>query len=90
LARIGEVIISSPNVGLVYDSFAREAGRLIDFSPHAILIHWARVVLYVNRATADLLGLSDSDDLIGVDIVDFVELDYRGLFDDRLRGLQRT
>ncbi len=48
------------------------------------------MVLYANRATADLLGLNDQGDLIGVDIVDFVELDYRDLFDDRLRGLQRT
>ncbi len=39
LARIGEVITSFPDVGLVYDSFAREADRLIVFDQIGITRH---------------------------------------------------
>ena len=60
---------------------------LVDFSPDAIVIHQERIILYANRAASDLLGLSDPDELIGVDLGDFVESDYWGLFVNRLTSL---
>jgi len=60
---------------------------LVDFSPDAIVIHQERIILYANRAASNLLGLSDPDELIGVDIGDFVEPDYWSLFVDRLASL---
>ena len=60
---------------------------LVELSPDAIVIHQERVILYANRAAADLLGLSDPDELIGADIGEFVEPDYWSLFVDRLRSL---
>jgi PAS domain-containing protein len=40
----------------------------VDFSADAIVIHQERIILYANRAASNLLGLSDPDELIGVDI----------------------
>lgn len=58
------------------DSEARYR-TLIEWLPEAVAVHRGGKVLYVNPATARILGATSPQDLVGRDILDFVHADSR-------------
>lgn len=48
--------------------------------------HWPRIV-FINKAGARLLGASDSDKLVGRAITEFIQPDYRFVFEEGIEAL---
>ncbi len=52
--------------------------QLVDISPDPVIIHQEGKIIFINPAAITLLGASDSDDLIGKNILDFIHPDFPG------------
>jgi PAS domain S-box-containing protein len=50
---------------------------LVEISPDAIILHRNSRIIYANPAALDLLGASHPEEMIGKNILDFVEPDFR-------------
>ena len=60
------------------DSAARYR-NMVERLPVPIYVHRDGVVLYANTATADILGFSSADDLIGKNVLDMIHPDHHKL-----------
>jgi len=58
---------------------------LVENSPVAILLHKAGIITYANSKAVDLHGASDSGEIIGKNLLDFVHPDSREKFVERLK-----
>ncbi len=63
--------------------------RLLDHNPAAIVVHVGGVIVYVNKASLDLVAASSPEDALGKKIFDFVHPDYRDIVHDRVKQCQR-
>ncbi len=61
--------------------------RLVDLSPDLIAVHQEGKLIYVNPAGLDLLGVSDSAEVLGRPVTDFVAPPERGLSRERIRWM---
>lgn len=59
--------------------------RLVDYNPAAIIVHINRELVYTNRASLKLVNARCIDDVLGLDILDFVHPDYREIVIERAR-----
>jgi PAS domain S-box-containing protein len=50
--------------------------RLVEISPDAIILHRSGIVIYANPAALRLLGASHADEILGKNILDYVEPEY--------------
>lgn len=64
--------------------------RLVEASPDAIGIIAGGKVVYANASVVDLVGATSPDELIGLDIMDFVPRDLRELFRKQSERVMRT
>jgi PAS domain S-box-containing protein len=51
--------------------------KLVEISPEAVFLHREGRILYANPAAFRLLGASYSDELIGKNVLDFIQPEYR-------------
>ncbi|WP_276273478.1 response regulator [Haloarcula litorea] len=58
--------------------------RLVEASPHAILVHYGEDVVYANGTMVELLGLDDRSDIYRSDPLSFVHPDDRDRIQDRM------
>lgn len=63
--------------------------RLLDHNPAAIVVHVNGTIVYVNKASLDLVAASSPEDALGKKIFDFVHPDYRGIVLERLELCQK-
>ncbi len=61
--------------------------QLIETIPDAILIHSQNVLLYINKAGMDMLGARKKEDVLGQNIYDFIDYNYKELAKKRLNLL---
>ena len=61
--------------------------RLVEHSPVAVAVHSGGRLVFVNQATARLLGAPDPQQLIGRPMLDFVHPDFREIVIERVRQL---
>jgi PAS domain S-box-containing protein len=61
--------------------------RLVDLSPDLIAVHQESKLLYINPAGLELLGVSDSAEVLGRPVTDFVTPPKRGLSRERIRQM---
>jgi PAS domain S-box-containing protein len=61
---------------------------LIDLSPDAIIVHRRRLVLIANPAAAHLCGVESEEDLVGRDVLEFIDSDSRALVKERIAMLE--
>ena len=50
---------------------------LVEISPDPVIIHQQGKIFFVNPATLNLLGASHNDELIGKNVLDFIQPDFR-------------
>ena len=50
---------------------------LVKISPDPVIIHQQGKIFFVNPATLDLLGASHNDEIIGKNVLDFIQPDFR-------------
>jgi two-component system, cell cycle sensor histidine kinase and response regulator CckA len=58
--------------------------QLIEFSPDAVIVHSEGRFTFANSAAAKLFGASESAQLLGRPVMDFVHPDYRSLVGQRI------
>lgn len=63
--------------------------KLFDFSPEPIYIHKNGKMLFANSAGYKLLGAEKPEQLIGVNIMEFVHTDYQELVKERMTRLAK-
>jgi diguanylate cyclase (GGDEF)-like protein/PAS domain S-box-containing protein len=63
--------------------------QLVDLSPEMVAVHGDGKWLYINDAGARLLGASNSEELIGKPVMDFVHPDFREIVRSRHSQLER-
>jgi diguanylate cyclase (GGDEF)-like protein/PAS domain S-box-containing protein len=63
---------------------------LVELAPDAIFMHVDRRVTFVNSAALRLLGATSADQLIGRDIAELVDADFRDIVNHRLEALSRN
>ena len=63
---------------------------LAETAPVGILLHKDEKIFYANPAAAQILGASDSRELIGRNIVDHIHPDYRRTVQNRVRTMQEV
>jgi len=51
--------------------------KLVQLSPHAVMVHTDDKFIFVNKAGANLLEVSHRKELIGISIKDFIQEEYR-------------
>lgn len=51
--------------------------RVVELSPDAILLHKSGKIIYVNSAAANLIGVSNKNEIIGKDFVDYISPEYK-------------
>ncbi len=64
--------------------------RLLDHNPAAIVVHVDGKIVYVNKASLDLVAASSPEDALGKKIFDFVHPDYREIVIDRVKLCQKN
>ncbi len=57
--------------------------RLLDHNPAAIVVHVGDEIVYVNKASLDLIAASSPEDVLGKKFFDFVHPDYRDVVLER-------
>ncbi len=62
--------------------------RLLDHNPAAIVVHVDGKIVYVNKASLDLVAASSPEDALGKQILDFVHPDYREIVLERVKQCQ--
>ncbi|MDY6792301.1 MAG: PAS domain S-box protein [Thermodesulfobacteriota bacterium] len=65
----------------------KQCGRLVEISPHTILLHHKGKLQYVNSAGVKLFGASGSQEMIGRPYADLVHPDDRAGFKKHMRRL---
>jgi PAS domain S-box-containing protein len=50
--------------------------KLVDISPDAVLIHQEGKIIFINPAALNLMGASHSDEIIGKNILDFIQPEF--------------
>ncbi len=63
---------------------------LVELSPEAIFVHDHGIVLFANRAAAQLAGVSSPQELLGLNALDFVHPESREIVGERIRNLDAT
>jgi diguanylate cyclase (GGDEF)-like protein/PAS domain S-box-containing protein len=58
--------------------------RLVESSPYAIFVHHRGMIVFANRAGANLLGASDPGEIIGRPVLDFIHPDRHEVVKARL------
>ena len=72
-------------------SESEERFRLLaETAPIGIILHKDEEIFYANPAATQILGASDSRELIGRKIVDHIHPDYRPTVQDRVRTMQEV
>lgn len=66
--------------------------KLVEISPDAIILHRNGIVFYANPAAVSLMGATSADEILGANILDYVQAEYqadvrRTIYDD-LSGKQ--
>jgi PAS domain S-box-containing protein len=51
--------------------------KLVEISPDAVILHRHGKILYVNPASVRLLGAGNTEDLLGKNVLDFIQPEYR-------------
>jgi PAS domain S-box-containing protein len=51
--------------------------RLVEISPDAVLIHMEGKIVFINPAALNLLGASYSSEIIGKEVLDFIQPEFR-------------
>jgi PAS domain S-box-containing protein len=51
--------------------------KLVEISPDAVILHRDGKILYVNPASVRLLGAGNTEDLLGKNVLDFIQPEYR-------------
>lgn len=64
--------------------------HLVEHSPEAIAVHNGKKLLYVNDAAAELLGAPSPADLLGRDVLDFVQPDYIETVSRRIKRIKKS
>lgn len=64
--------------------------KLIDLSPDAIAVHSEDKIVYANAASAELLGASSPDELLGRSVLALVHPDYREIVLQRVAQMRAT
>lgn len=62
--------------------------RLLDHNPAAIVVHVGGEIVYVNKASLDLVAASSPEDALGKQIFDFVHPDYKDIVLERIKQCQ--
>ena len=57
--------------------------RLVEFCPDPIVVHCDGKIVYANAASLGLAGATDSNQVVGRPLVDFIPLGYQQLFANR-------
>ena len=60
---------------------------LVEMSPDAIIVHQKGKYVFANQAAMNLVGISDPDELIGRNILDFLHEDYHKIALERSRNV---
>ena len=63
---------------------------LIEHCPDALIVHDGETVILANRAMADLVGRSSTDEIIGCPVLDFVAPSSQALVPEHIRCGDRT
>lgn len=63
---------------------------LVEESPDAIVVHSAGKIVYVNSASLELMKVGPSDQILGLDLIDFVHPDSRREVMSRITEMSRT
>jgi diguanylate cyclase (GGDEF)-like protein/PAS domain S-box-containing protein len=61
---------------------------LVELSPEAVVVHSDGKITYVNKSGEEILGASDSGEIIGKQIKDFVHPDYWERVSERVKHVQ--
>jgi PAS domain S-box-containing protein len=51
--------------------------KLVEISPDAVILHRDGKIMYMNPAALNLIGASHSDEIIGKNVLDFIQPDFR-------------
>jgi PAS domain S-box-containing protein len=51
--------------------------KLVEISPDAVILHRNGKIMYVNPATVRLLGAGNTEDLLGKNVLDFIQPEFR-------------
>jgi PAS domain S-box-containing protein/putative nucleotidyltransferase with HDIG domain len=62
--------------------------RLLDHNPAAIVVHVKGKIVYVNKASLDLVAASSPEDALGKQVFNFVHPDYREIVLERIKQCQ--
>jgi PAS domain S-box-containing protein/putative nucleotidyltransferase with HDIG domain len=74
---------------LLRESRERYQG-LVDRMPDSIIVHHQGVITFVNPATLKLLGAAGPDEIIGKNILDFVDSRFKEIIAKRIREAETT
>lgn len=64
--------------------------RLVELSPMPIAVHVKGKVVFANQAVASLMGVSDPEELIGENVMDYVHPDSRELVRQRIAEIYKN
>jgi PAS domain S-box-containing protein len=51
--------------------------KLVEISPNPVLIHQQKKIIFINPAALTLLGASHADEVIGKNVIDFIQPEFR-------------
>jgi diguanylate cyclase (GGDEF)-like protein/PAS domain S-box-containing protein len=60
--------------------------QLLELSPDAVIVHEKGRILFANPAAARILAFAQEGELVGRDVAEFVDEDFRALFGSRAAG----
>lgn len=63
--------------------------KLIDALPESIIIHQDNGIVYVNKATVNMMGASGKEDLIGKGMLDFIDPEYEVRIKERIKQAKK-
>jgi PAS domain-containing protein len=66
----------------------RRFRRLMEFSPDAMFIKRADRIVFANHLRAKLFGASNSEQVLGKSVFDFIHSDYHAIMTERLRLME--
>lgn len=64
--------------------------RLVENSPLGILVHQNHIIKYANSTALQLLGTTDSKDIIGLHIRNIIHPDYRMIVTRRIKDIEKN
>ncbi|MBB6444305.1 ATP-binding protein [Bacillus benzoevorans] len=63
--------------------------QLIETIPDAIVIHYQDIIIYVNESGKNMLGAQKKEEVVGMCIYDFINLNYKEIAKKRMDDLRR-